>query len=38
MTDNMVRSMTPDEVELLIADLDDAVLGVLEDFGIEDSE
>jgi hypothetical protein len=38
VTKGMVRSMTPDEIELLVADLDDAVMAVMEDFGLDGSE
>jgi hypothetical protein len=38
ITAGMVRSMNPDEIELLIADLDDAVMAVMEDFGLDGSE
>jgi hypothetical protein len=33
VTSEMVKGYTPDEIELLIADLDDAVMAVIEDFG-----
>lgn len=33
ITSEMVKGYTPDEIELLIADLDDAVMAVIEDFG-----
>jgi hypothetical protein len=32
LTSEQVKGITPDELELLIADLDDAVAGVLEDW------
>lgn len=32
ITSEMVKDYTPDEIELLIVDLDDAVMGVLEDY------
>jgi len=35
VTDEMTKGMTPNEIELLIADLDDAVQGVCEDFGLK---
>jgi len=33
VTSEMVKGYSPDEIELLIGDLDDAVMAVLEDFG-----
>lgn len=33
ITSEMVKGYTPDEIELLIADLNDAVMAVIEDFG-----
>ena len=33
LTSEDVSGYTPDEIELLIADLDDAVMAVIEDFG-----
>jgi hypothetical protein len=33
VTSEMVKGYTPDEIEMLIADLDDAVMAVIEDFG-----
>jgi hypothetical protein len=38
ITEGMVRSMNPDEIELLIADLDDAVMAIMEDFGLDGSD
>jgi division protein CdvB (Snf7/Vps24/ESCRT-III family) len=35
VTEDMTKGMTGDEIELLIADLNDAVQGVCEDFGIK---
>ena len=32
ITSEMVKGYTPDEIEMLIADLDDAVMAVLEDY------
>jgi hypothetical protein len=36
VTADMVKGLTSNEIELLIADLDDAVMGVCQDFGIEE--
>lgn len=33
ITSEMVKGYTPDEIEMLVADLDDAVMAVIEDFG-----
>lgn len=35
VTEEMTKGMSGDEIELLIADLNDAVQGVCEDFGIK---
>ena len=35
ITAEMVKDLDPNEVEVLIADLDDAVMLVCQDFGIE---
>jgi hypothetical protein len=35
VTAEMTKGMKGDEIELLIADLDDAVMGVCEDYGIK---
>ena len=35
VTEEMTKGMTGNEIELLIADLNDAVQGVCEDFGIK---
>ena len=35
VTAEMTKGMTGDEIELLIADLDDAVMGVCQDYKIE---
>lgn len=35
ITSEMVKDLNPNEVEVLIADLDDAVMLVCQDFGIE---
>ena len=35
VTEEMTKEMSGDEIALLIADLDDAVQGVCEDFGIK---
>ena len=34
VTKGMAKGMTDDEVELLVADLDDAVMAVCQDWGI----
>jgi len=36
VTEEMTKGMTGDEIEILIADLDDAVMGVCQDHGIEE--
>lgn len=38
VTKEMTAKMTGDEIELLIADLDDAIQGVLDDYKIEKAE
>ena len=35
ITSEMVKDLDPNEVEVLIADLDDAVMLVCQDFGLE---
>jgi hypothetical protein len=35
ITTEMVKDLNPNELEVLIADLDDAVMLVCQDFGIE---
>lgn len=32
ITSEMVKGYTPDEIEMLVADLDDAVMAILEDY------
>jgi hypothetical protein len=35
ITSEMVKDLNPNELEVLVADLDDAVMLVCQDFGIE---
>jgi hypothetical protein len=35
LTEEMVKGMSPDEIDLLIADLDDAVMAIIEDYNLD---